>query len=513
MAGFDANELVRRLRSAETSVTSIQGTSKWIAARPQAVKEIVSAWERDFEAQPVSKWLLYLYVANDVVQTTKQKSGALFKDAFFGALCRTMAKSLLTGDRTLEAKTERMINVWEERRIMSPSEIRILRDIHASRGRSVPPNLQTPGASSGSFGSGIGGHDASAGSSGKDEVDIEAEVARAAATVRDTFENELASTDEEGADNGDQIKTKPVDDGLEDPVVVAEEVREIVEDAEGSTALGGGGADAALDLDDQGLGEREAKFVSLAETVEFEMVGDTLAMEKVEKLSEMLRKLEKGLANEEIREDEDPAKADDNKYETVRIEQKLSLEFRTAHAVLEAGKKRSASAKERNEKLSEACEGVLENSANAMDSARETLLTMDTKRKELRALARVVFLETNRRKRKRICDDRRAELEAQAKERSEASTKSSTASRMEDFLSSMKTSLNASYPSAPRRKPAIPPPLPAIPPAGPGSSGMPGGLPPIPPPGAPPIANRMIPPIPPAGPPPSRNARGDYYGQ
>ena len=69
-----------------------------------------------------NKKLTLLYLANDVIQNTKKK-GPEFKVEFTKFLPRTLQHVSQTKDESVCKSVERIISVWEERKVFEPDTI------------------------------------------------------------------------------------------------------------------------------------------------------------------------------------------------------------------------------------------------------------------------------------------------------------------------------------------------------------------------------------------------------
>jgi hypothetical protein len=129
----------------------------------------VNIWKREIMSAPQNRKLLYLYLANDVLQNSKKKTNA-FEEAFATILVEVihhiwrystyifdrifnilfthciLYRDLNTKDR---GSTSRMIGIWEERKVFSSDVISQLKNITQAKAapRTPPSPASEPSAS------------------------------------------------------------------------------------------------------------------------------------------------------------------------------------------------------------------------------------------------------------------------------------------------------------------------------------------------------------------------------
>lgn len=131
-SGFTSSALESRLRDLNSTMQSIQGVSQWLIQHKKHSKTIVGVWFREIQKASPSRKLTLLYLANDVIQNSKRKSPE-FKSEFTRALPRAL--HLVAKDRKDESVSKsinRIISVWEERRVFDSETLGKFKSIISS---------------------------------------------------------------------------------------------------------------------------------------------------------------------------------------------------------------------------------------------------------------------------------------------------------------------------------------------------------------------------------------------
>jgi len=408
MTSFDAAELERRLGRLNGTQSAIESVSRWIAARDTFANEVVQCWEKCFESASASSLLLLLYVANDVIQTTKRKTNA-WTEAFFTPMGRAFAAGLQRNDPKLKEKIPRLVNVWEERKIYDKEELALFHHVLRSNGKSLPEYFKMGGVKT------------------EEEIDVEKELAKAEASVVDEFTGDLESSGDESEDD------------FTDPVLIRAEASKIASSDE-----------TTLELEHDDLGEKYSNFLADVEAMEFEEVGDALVLENVKRVKVLTEKLRGNI--EKV--DGDTSQLDP-RYELITVEENIKLDFASANKVLLNAQERLDAASKREKNIATQCEQFMEESAQKMDRFTENLTTLTMEHRSFRSLVRIVYLEQNRRKRKRLREKRNHEINEELERRREASRPLDSEDAVESFLATFKSKFSKSklIPPAPAGSP------------------------------------------------------------
>lgn len=119
--------LSERLRSLSGSQQSIQSLSATCVRQPGDAKEIVFAWKSECEQASPERKLIYLYLANDILQNSR-KQGSEFADEFVTVVPRTVRHVYKSGPESLRKAVARLVGIWEERKVLASSAIKVMRE-------------------------------------------------------------------------------------------------------------------------------------------------------------------------------------------------------------------------------------------------------------------------------------------------------------------------------------------------------------------------------------------------
>ena len=117
MSSFSEESLEKKLVDLNQSQQSIQGLSLWIIHHRKHHSKIVSTWQRELYKASNDRKLVFLYLANDVVQNSRKKAPEFSKE--FGHVLKKVLEHLTA--LNLDSKTvksiARLVGIWKERNI------------------------------------------------------------------------------------------------------------------------------------------------------------------------------------------------------------------------------------------------------------------------------------------------------------------------------------------------------------------------------------------------------------
>lgn len=128
MSGFSKESFVGKLSKLSESQQSIQTLSHWVQYHKKAVNESAAVWAAEVLRVSPSRQLLFVYLVNDIMQNSKRK-GPEFVEAYGDKLLQTMPRIFAAASPSVQAKLLRIINIWDERRIL---EVPLLNDLRAA---------------------------------------------------------------------------------------------------------------------------------------------------------------------------------------------------------------------------------------------------------------------------------------------------------------------------------------------------------------------------------------------
>eukprot|EP01112_Ceratiomyxa_fruticulosa_P014083 TRINITY_DN4009_c1_g1_i1.p1 TRINITY_DN4009_c1_g1~~TRINITY_DN4009_c1_g1_i1.p1 ORF type:complete len:534 (+),score=108.03 TRINITY_DN4009_c1_g1_i1:246-1847(+) len=116
MSGYTEEGLIDKLSKLNVSQQSIQTLSRWIMYHRKRVQDSVQIWEQELYKAARDRKIIFLYLANDIMQNSRKKGGEFIK--YFS---RCIPSSILhvSQDCTPEDKRaiERLLDIWAERRV------------------------------------------------------------------------------------------------------------------------------------------------------------------------------------------------------------------------------------------------------------------------------------------------------------------------------------------------------------------------------------------------------------
>eukprot|EP01102_Stenamoeba_stenopodia_P012469 TRINITY_DN3951_c1_g1_i2.p1 TRINITY_DN3951_c1_g1~~TRINITY_DN3951_c1_g1_i2.p1 ORF type:complete len:400 (-),score=68.24 TRINITY_DN3951_c1_g1_i2:368-1567(-) len=125
MAYSDA-VITDKLNKLSGSAQSIQTLSHWIMYHRARCKQSVEIWDRELRKTSKDRKLLYIYLANDIVQTSRKK-GNEFLDEFAKVLPAAFTHTATGADGKVVQSLQRLIDIWTERSVYPTSFVEELK--------------------------------------------------------------------------------------------------------------------------------------------------------------------------------------------------------------------------------------------------------------------------------------------------------------------------------------------------------------------------------------------------
>lgn len=119
--------LASKLQHLNCSQQTIESVAAWCVFYRKDAKNVVAAWEEEFHKAPGDRKLALLYLCNHVLQESKKK-GKEFSEEFVKVLPRAVRGILSHASDKTRKSVERVVSVWEERRVFSSKEMRHIKD-------------------------------------------------------------------------------------------------------------------------------------------------------------------------------------------------------------------------------------------------------------------------------------------------------------------------------------------------------------------------------------------------
>ncbi|EFN78446.1 regulation of nuclear pre-mRNA domain-containing protein 1B isoform X1 [Harpegnathos saltator] len=121
MTGFTESALVKRLTDLNTSQQSIQTLSLWLIHHRKHHPTIVKVWFREMCKAKEHRKLMFMYLANDVIQNSKKKGPEFGKE--FGTVLPKAFEHLKGFDDKTRRQLSRLLHIWEDRGVYDKTQI------------------------------------------------------------------------------------------------------------------------------------------------------------------------------------------------------------------------------------------------------------------------------------------------------------------------------------------------------------------------------------------------------
>ena len=142
---FTTSSFVGKLAKLSDSQQSIQTLSHWVQYHKSSCNESAVTWAQECLRAPPARHLLYVYLANDIMQNSKRK-GNEFCDAYGAQLPAVLPKMYAGASEEVKSKMLKVVNIWEERRVLDSSLLNELyaRMTGAPTAAPAPPRSRPP---------------------------------------------------------------------------------------------------------------------------------------------------------------------------------------------------------------------------------------------------------------------------------------------------------------------------------------------------------------------------------
>ncbi|KAI3966478.1 hypothetical protein MKW92_024773 [Papaver armeniacum] len=115
---FDEQKLGEKLANLNCSKKCIHSLSQWCMSHRNKAKQVVETWARQFHCSRKDQKLAFLYLANDVLQRSREK-GPEFVVEFWEILPCALRDVIENGEEAEKKAAERLIGIWEERKVFN----------------------------------------------------------------------------------------------------------------------------------------------------------------------------------------------------------------------------------------------------------------------------------------------------------------------------------------------------------------------------------------------------------
>lgn len=121
MTGFTESALVKRLMDLNPSQQSIQTLSLWLIHHRKHHPTIVKVWFREMCKVKDNRKLMFMYLANDVIQNSKKKGPEFGKE--FETVLPKAFEHMKGFDKNTRERLNRLLQIWEERGVYDKAQI------------------------------------------------------------------------------------------------------------------------------------------------------------------------------------------------------------------------------------------------------------------------------------------------------------------------------------------------------------------------------------------------------
>ncbi|XP_041376080.1 regulation of nuclear pre-mRNA domain-containing protein 1B-like [Gigantopelta aegis] len=139
MSSFSDANFAKKLVELNNTQQSIQTLSLWLIHHRKHSKSIVQVWQRELQKAKPAKRLIFIYLANDVIQNSKKKGPELSRD-FATVLSDAIKCTGKNSDDKMKERVGRVLGIWLERGVYDKEFVRGLkRHLESPIPEPVPP--------------------------------------------------------------------------------------------------------------------------------------------------------------------------------------------------------------------------------------------------------------------------------------------------------------------------------------------------------------------------------------
>lgn len=147
MSSFPVDLYVPKLRKLVPSQEAIETLSHWMIHYKRFIPQVVYYWNYEMQKSHIFHQMTLLYLANDVIQNTRKKTGKFIAE-FSNVLPERIEALYRKSTPKLREKINRMIGIWQERNIFSPSLmgelLKIMKFYSEEATKNLPNFLEKP---------------------------------------------------------------------------------------------------------------------------------------------------------------------------------------------------------------------------------------------------------------------------------------------------------------------------------------------------------------------------------
>ncbi|XP_029169032.1 regulation of nuclear pre-mRNA domain-containing protein 1B [Nylanderia fulva] len=142
MTGFTESALVKRLMDLNPSQQSIQTLSLWLIHHRKHHPTIVKIWFKEMCKVKDNRKLMFMYLANDVIQNSKKKGPEFGKE--FETVLPKAFEHMKGFDEKTRDRLNRLLQIWEERGVYDKAQIAEFKAAFAASEKNSEKDSVTP---------------------------------------------------------------------------------------------------------------------------------------------------------------------------------------------------------------------------------------------------------------------------------------------------------------------------------------------------------------------------------
>lgn len=125
--------LTTKLQRLSASQQSIESVSSFCIFYHKDARGVVQVWDQEFYRADPERRLALLFLANHILQEGRKK-GMGFCEEYYKVLPRALSFVAKQGDDKTKKQANRLVSVWEERRVFGTKHIKSFREVMGSSG-------------------------------------------------------------------------------------------------------------------------------------------------------------------------------------------------------------------------------------------------------------------------------------------------------------------------------------------------------------------------------------------
>ncbi|XP_066261480.1 regulation of nuclear pre-mRNA domain-containing protein 1B [Euwallacea similis] len=119
--GFTETGFIKKLAELSNSSQSIQTLSFWLIHHRKHYTSVVKIWLRELIKAKPSRKLIFMYLANDVIQNSRRKGPEYGRE--FGTQLKKAFEHISQSDEDTKNRLERILGIWQDRQIYNAVQI------------------------------------------------------------------------------------------------------------------------------------------------------------------------------------------------------------------------------------------------------------------------------------------------------------------------------------------------------------------------------------------------------